>query len=99
MKTEIHDFFTKRPGSVISVYGFGSFFHKIFYKDIDLLFVIRPDGDLLYAYEISHDFSKFLEELFQTPIDFTVLTVPEFQRRPLRDMDSLIPLYSIHRRS
>lgn len=78
---------------LLEVYGFGSFFRRDDANDCDLLLVVSNDCfDLgrLHA-ELSKTFYLLSHKLC-FPIDLTILTESEHQRKPLKEHDILIPL-------
>lgn len=73
-----------------AVYGFGSFFRRTTYADIDILAVANPTNtDTLKTY---YDLQTALfDPACRLGIDFhvTLLTHVEFEQRPLRDMKEI----------
>ena len=94
IKTEIRYITTELP-DVASVFGFGSFFRNRPFNDVDILVVLLPNCQSLLSvyYDLKAAFEA-LETRHEICVDFTVLTSREYHEQPLRDMDSLIPLFS-----
>jgi hypothetical protein len=80
--------------NLAAVYGFGSFFRRTAYRDIDILAVaIMGCRNHLRAY---YDFQRGAAHIghkLSVSIDITFLTAREYQERPLLEMDTLIELY------
>ena len=92
IKKEIRSTITGWP-DICAAYGFGSFFRSEPFNDIDVLLVVQPVGpsSLRTYYNLKTAFDG-LSERFGIQFDITVLTEREFSERPLRDMDSLVPI-------
>lgn len=77
-----------------SVFGFGSFFRGEKYRDLDVLVVLKPTADALldnyYAIRARFD---ILGRALGITFDLLVLTLAEFEERPLREMNSLAEIY------
>jgi predicted nucleotidyltransferase len=84
---------TTRWPDVCAAFGFGSFFRSEPFDDIDVLIVLRQECQLRLVtyYELKTAFDN-LGRNYGVRFDVTVLTEREFSERPLRDMDSLVPL-------
>lgn len=81
--------------SVSAVYGFGSFFRGATYDDIDLIVVLSCDWrDILLVSTPLRTAIHKLGERLGVKFDLTVLTLPEFAERPIRDMNELALIYS-----
>lgn len=92
---------TREIGSILTnfeciegVWGFGSFFRSVIYNDIDLLVVVNCERGALLATSrtLRFAFDEMAAEI-GVPLDLLVLTSREFQERPLREMNELVPLY------
>lgn len=84
----------KSHAEIISAWGFGSFFRGERHNDIDVLVVVDCQmSDLLdYSSQLRAAMHK-LQGDYQMEIDVLILTMKEFEERPLRDMDQLVSLY------
>jgi|SRR5579871_2971512 len=93
IKKEIRSTTTKWP-DVRAAFGFGSFFRDEPFNDIDVLLVLQQgcQSRLTTFYELKAAFDNF-DKKYGVHFDITVLTEREFSERPLRDMDSLIPIH------
>lgn len=76
------------------VYGFGSFFRREKFCDVDLAVVVQPAvaASVSCYYAMKNEFDRAASNLC-VPIDLTILTEEEFKERPLRDMHELILLH------
>lgn len=93
IKAEVCTLATEIPG-IDSVYGFGSFFRSNIYADIDLVIVFTKDcHNTLAAFEAFLLGSNALGNRLHVKFDVTPLTRNEFARKPLRESDSLVPIY------
>lgn len=76
-----------------SIWGFGSFFRREEFSDIDVLVVVSSSGEQLLSDSKTIRANLLaIERRIGIPIDPLVLTATEFQSRPLRDMDQLVRL-------
>lgn len=91
---EIRSIFIEWP-SVCAAFGFGSFFRNEPFNDVDVLFVLQQEcqSHLAIYYDLKKTFDN-MGERYGVCFDLTVLTEREFSERPLRDMNSLVPLIS-----
>lgn len=90
---EIQAIFTEQP-DIYGVYGFGSFFRREKYKDIDLLLVATERCKS--ALEVFYQTKKVLDSLSSklgVEIDITFLTYAEYLGKPLMESDNLTILY------
>lgn len=90
IRTEIRSTLEGRD-RIRGIWGFGSFFRQHEFGDIDVLIVVAASGKQLLSD------SKAIRALLLTieirvgiSIDPLILTVTEFENRPLRDMDQLV---------
>lgn len=83
----------RRHPSILSAWGFGSFFRGERHHDIDVLVVVAvPRNRLLdTAREVRAALIE-IERMIGVPIDPLILTESEFESRPLRDMGELVRL-------
>jgi predicted nucleotidyltransferase len=90
MMKEIQYIHTK-SNSLLSVYGFGSFFRTDKANDCDLLLVVSDDASNLGKLHADL-FRTFFELGLKLSIDFdlTVLTEREHKASPLREHDRLV---------
>jgi len=73
----------------------GSYFHQKKYRDVDLVVVVECEPDRLISVANSIRESLLeLREVVGVPIDITIFTSKEFRANPLRDMHTLVLLYS-----
>jgi predicted nucleotidyltransferase len=81
---------------VHSVFGFGSFFRDERFRDVDVLIVLKPTCSALLesCYKLRTKFDVCSFEM-GVSFDLLVLTVEEFEERPLREMDSLTEIYRV----
>lgn len=80
--------------SVMSVWGFGSFFRNEAFNDVDILMVLLCPKELLVGH--SKDVKGKLANLegeIGVEFDVLILTPEEFESQPLRDMDQLVCIY------
>lgn len=94
MKTEIRAF-TINLNDIYGVYGFGSFFRRAEFNDVDLLLVTAEQcEDSLQAY---HHFTEYLRAIankHNITFDVTPLTYTEYiSNPPLKEIDQLYELY------
>jgi predicted nucleotidyltransferase len=91
IKMEIRSIITKWPD--VYAFGFGSFFRGEPFDDIDVLLVLQQgcQSRLNTYYELKTAFDNWGKD-HGVHFDLIVLTEREFSERPLRDMDSLIPI-------
>ena len=77
--------------SVLSAWGFGSFFRGERHHDIDVLVVVAVPHERLLdtAREVRAALIE-IEHTIGVPIDPLILTESEFESRPLRDMGELV---------
>lgn len=78
-----------------SAWGFGSFFRSSTYSDIDVLVVVECERDVLL--DVSCTLRLAFDDMkaaMGVSLDLLILTSREFQERPLREMDELVPLYA-----
>lgn len=81
----------RQYSSVISVWGFGSFFRGEHHHDIDILIVVTvPVGQLLDTARQLRAALLDVEHTIGVPIDPLILTEAEFESQPLRDMCKLV---------
>lgn len=79
--------------SVAAVFGFGSFFKdKLSFVDIDLLYVVEDDCDLLYIHRLIKCGLEAVQRKIDLPIHLLMFTCCEFRGAPLRDMATLVTL-------
>lgn len=75
----------------MSVWGFGSFFRHEPHSDVDVLVVLTSTTEHLLADSRSVRADLLAIEMrVGIAIDLLILTPPEFDARPLRDMDKLV---------
>ena len=85
MKKEIL-FHTLELDSIIDVFGFGSFFRKESYNDIDVLIVVRNDVDsLLVLYKLEDIFYEF-EKRHNVKMHFSVFSEKEMESKPIKNI-------------
>ena len=76
-----------------SIWGFGSFFLRGRFSDIDILVVFSGKlTELTEALEIKRKLQSLMPE-WRVPVYVLVLTPREFSTKPLRNMDTLKLLY------
>lgn len=79
---------------VLALYGFGSFFRSEIFSDIDLVLVFTADcRNTLAVFENFLERLRPLSDAVGTRFDVTPLTLAEFDRKPLRESESLIPIF------
>lgn len=80
---------------VSAVYGMGSYFREEPFNDVDLVVVVAPTTCPLAALgsKIRAGLAP-LTQIFDAPLDIIIFTEIEFANRPLRDMHTLVPIYS-----
>ena len=90
----------RRHSSVLSVWGFGSFFRGERHHDIDVLVVVAVPQDRLLdtAREVRAALTE-IEHTIGLPIDVLILTESEFESRPLRNMGELVCIVSANGRT
>ncbi len=90
---EIQYIFTEQP-EIFGVFGFGSFFRREKYNDIDLLLVSKENclSPLNTFYWAKTKLDK-LAETICVEIDITFLTYSEYLRKPLLEAENLATLY------
>lgn len=78
-----------------SIFGFGSYFRaSLFYNDIDILIVLRPEvADFAAAVQRIRLTMAKAGDSIDEKIDLTILTSSEAALRPLRDWSELVRLY------
>lgn len=80
---------------VQAIYGFGSFFRSNVFSDIDIVLVFTSDcEDTLGVFEAFLERVSLLGQYVNTRFDVTPLTTTEFMRKPLRESDSLVPIFT-----
>ncbi|WP_163229546.1 hypothetical protein [Caulobacter rhizosphaerae] len=80
---------------VSAIYGMGSYFLEQPFNDVDLVVIVSPTKRPLAA--LGSEIRTALAPLSQitgAPLDITIFTETEFFTRPLRDMHTLVPIYS-----
>lgn len=89
-KVAIAEILSPHP-SVLSAWGFGSFFRGEGHHDIDVLVVVAVTQDRLLdtAREVRAALIE-IEQMIGVPLDLLILTESEFESGPLRDMDQLV---------
>lgn len=76
-----------------SVFGFGSYFRKEVFSDIDLLFVVTVEtSKLLQVKNMIEACCLQIQKDWGVPIDPLVITSREYREQPLRDFDQLVSL-------
>lgn len=90
---EIQSILLDSPDLFKEVYGFGSFFSKREFNDIDILGVSHRHSDPIQTHKIFRCFRERIHNLFKVNVDFLIFTEDEFRDRPLRDMDQLVILF------
>lgn len=78
---------------IFGVFGFGSFFRRDSFNDIDLLVVVDDHCD--YPLQVFYDVKNILDDIgleFGIAIDITYLSYSEYSRKPLRESDNLVPI-------
>lgn len=79
--------------SVVSAWGFGSFFRGEPHRDIDILVVVAvPQDKLLDTARQLRATMLEVEQKHGSPIDLLILTEAEFESRPLRSMSELVQI-------
>ena len=90
----------RRHPSVLSAWGFGSFFRGEFHHDVDVLVVVGvPQDRLLHTAREVRAALVEIEHTIGVPIDPLILTESEFESRPLRDMEELVRIVSANGRT
>lgn len=92
MTREIRSILQEHP-EIEEVYGFGSFFRKKPFNDIDLLFVFCCDeASLLVACKEIRTLISDASRKLDITLHLLMLTERELNEAPLRDMHELLPL-------
>lgn len=85
----------KKPDCVLKVFGFGSFFRKSDFDDVDLLIIVPPSkgSELASNVEVILRWMQDLEKFTGLNLHPLMLTSDEISDAPLRDMHELVPLF------
>jgi hypothetical protein len=82
-------------GDLQAVYGMGSFFRGDKFRDLDLVAIVTcTTVTLRQQAELIRRTFNDLGVVVGVPIDLTIFTPAEFSERPLRDMSTLIAIYT-----
>lgn len=93
MKTEILSISTELP-EIIALYGFGSFFRRGHsFNDIDVVAIAIDEKSLPSRYYALRTLLQPIADKYGVSFDITLFTPSEFAGQPLRDMDSLVPIW------
>lgn len=85
-----------RIESLHSLYGMGSFFkNEATHRDVDLVAILDCEtSHLLAVSDIVRNVCSRLDWGSVQPVEVTIFTLSEFASGPLRDMETLVPLYT-----
>ena len=93
IETEIQHIFLNKM-DVTGVYGFGSFFRKEPFNDIDILIVTSAKiEELISTYDFCDSKLSFLGRLMNYKFHMLMLTKEEYNSKPLLESDHLTILF------